>query len=277
MHAPINGSEATGKPPDEHFSLAIQPESGTPIPAAEFFDIPEPSLQRWTFNWTEDLYARDAKTPSVVNVASKAYRNLHLADPGTYTVTLTYDNGNHTRVKWTVRELPKSRRAKNVILFIGDGMTTNMITAARLIAHRSVNGVYQSKMQMDQFPVLGHQMTHSIDSFITDSANSATALYSGHKSTVNALGVYADSSLDKFDDPKVESIAEIFQRVWKGAVGIVTTAHLADATPAALTAHTRDRGKAGFVIDSFLNGVQKYPWTNWTGPDVLFGGGASNF
>lgn len=43
-------------------------------------------------------------------------------------------------------------------------------------------------MQMDEFPVLGHQMTHSIDSYITDSANSASALYSGHKSTVNAMG-----------------------------------------------------------------------------------------
>lgn len=31
-------------------------------------------------------------------------------------------------------------------------------------------------------------MTHSIDSYITDSANSASALYSGHKSTVNAMG-----------------------------------------------------------------------------------------
>lgn len=43
-------------------------------------------------------------------------------------------------------------------------------------------------MQMDKFPVLGHQMTHSIDSYITDSANSASALYTGHKSTVNAMG-----------------------------------------------------------------------------------------
>jgi len=61
-----------------------------------------------------------------------------------------------------------------------------MITAARLIAHKSINGRYQTLMQMDKMPVLGHQMTHSLDSFITDSANSATALYSGHKTTVNA-------------------------------------------------------------------------------------------
>ncbi len=45
-------------------------------------------------------------------------------------------------------------------------------------------------------------------SFITDSANSATALMSGHKSTVNALNVYVDSSKNAYDDPKVETIAE---------------------------------------------------------------------
>ena len=156
-------------------------------------------------------------------------------------------------------------------------MTTNMITAARLLAHKSINGKYQSKMAMDQFPVLGHQMTHSLDSFITDSANSATALYTGHKSTVNALGVYADSSPNYFDDPKIETIAEMFHRIWKGGVGIVSTAFIADATPAALTAHTRNRGRYGEVIDSYLNGITNYTWTNWTGPDVLMGGGAEQF
>ena len=67
-------------------------------------------------------------------------------------------------------------------------MTTNMITAARLLGHKAINGKYQSVLKFDEFPVVGHQMTHSIDSFITDSANSASALYSGHKSTVNAMG-----------------------------------------------------------------------------------------
>ncbi|KAL8807579.1 MAG: hypothetical protein Q9182_000563 [Xanthomendoza sp. 2 TL-2023] len=152
-----------------------------------------------------------------------------------------------------------------------------MISAARLIAHKTVNGRYQSRLQMDQFPVVGHQMTHSIDSFITDSANSATALYSGHKSTVNALGVYRDSSPSPLDDPRFESIAEIFQRLTKGGVGIVSTAFIADATPAAFTAHTADRGQYGYVVDSFLNGATNFTWSNWTGPDVLLGGGAEQF
>lgn len=45
----------------------------------------------------------------------------------------------------------------------GSRMTTNMISAARLIAHKTVNGRYQSRLQMDQFPVLGHQMTVSLE------------------------------------------------------------------------------------------------------------------
>lgn len=156
-------------------------------------------------------------------------------------------------------------------------MTTNMITAARLIGHQMVNGVYQSKMALDQFPVLGHQMTHSLDSFITDSANSATSLYSGHKTTVNALGVYADSSEDPFDDPKFETYHEIFYRLYQGGVGIVSTAFIADATPAGVTAHTRLRGEYGYVVDSFLHGTPNYTWSDWEGVDVLFGGGAEQF
>lgn len=223
------------------------------------------------------MFARDAKKPTIVDVRAKAYRRLALYEPGEYTATLTYNNGSTTSAKWYVRDLAEQRKAKNIILFIGDGMTTNMITAARLIGHKTVNGKYQTNMQMDKFPVLGHQMTHSLDSFITDSANSASALYTGHKSTVNCLGVYADSSKSPFDDPKVETIAEMFYRVTGGHVGIVSTAFIADATPGGLTAHTRARSEYGAVVDSFLNGITNYTWTKWDGPDVLFGGGAEQF
>lgn len=156
-------------------------------------------------------------------------------------------------------------------------MTTNMITAARLLGHKSVNGRYQSRMQLDKFPVLGHQMTHSIDSYITDSANSASALYSGHKSTVNAMGIYADSSPDLFDDPKIETIVELLRRIQGSAWGAVSTAFLADATPIALTAHTRSRYTYGSLIDQALHGLTNYSWTHAGSPDVYFGGGAEQF
>ncbi|GKT88821.1 alkaline phosphatase [Colletotrichum tofieldiae] len=281
IHAPVNGTEVFNDGvPDPEFSISIASNSqpdGKPV--TEFFEIEEePELETWTFSWYEDLFAQDAGNQSVVNVASKAYRHLALYEPGNYTVELSYYNGTKkTLAEWFVRPLAEEKKAKNVILFIGDGMTTNMITAARLLGHKSINGKYQSRMQMDQFPILGHQMTHSVDSFITDSANSASALYSGHKGTSDSMGVYSDSSADDFDDPKVETIVEMVVRVWGSAWGAVTTAALDDATPAALTGHSRSRSNAGSLVDQALNGMTNYSWSSHPGPDVYFGGGASTF
>lgn len=279
VHAPVNGSEAAhGGKPDEAFKVTIAKEGGAAQDIVTAFKLSkEPELEKWTFNWYEDLFAEDAKKASTVNVASKIYRKIALNEPGKYTVKLSYYGTETTTAEWVVRPLQKERKARNVIFFIGDGMTTNMITAARLLGHKSINGKYQTLMKMDEFPVVGHQMTHSIDSYITDSANSASALYSGHKSTVNAMGVHADSSPDPFDDPKVETIVEIFRRVTKGAWGAVSTAFIADATPIALTGHTRRRAEYGPLIDQALNGLTNYSWTQHDGPDVYFGGGAEQF
>ena len=57
----------------------------------------------------------------------------------------------------------------------------------------------------------------------------------------------------------------------------MSTAFLADATPIALTAHTRSRGTYGPLIEQALNGVNNYSWPHTGGPDVYFGGGAENF
>ncbi|CAN9326161.1 unnamed protein product [Alternaria alternata] len=276
VHQPRNGSEFIGLPLDEQFTFTLGKKGEEAKPVTEFFNLEEPKLEKWNFTWYEDLFARDAKKPSLVNVAAKAYRRIALYEPGEYTATLSYNNGSKTEATWLVRDLAEERKAKNIVLFIGDGMTTNMITAARLIGHKQINGKYQSTMAMDKFPVVGHQMTHSIDSFITDSANSAAALNTGHKSTVNCLNVYADSSKDPSDDPKVESIAEIFHRLTGGHVGIVSTAYIADATPAALVSHTRLRSQYGAIVDTYLNGVQNYTWTK-VPLDVIFGGGAEQF
>ena len=101
----------------------------------------------------EDLFAQDAETPSLVNVVSKAYRRVALFEPGEYEAVLSY-NGTTETAYWDVKDLSEVRKTKNVLLYIGDGMTTNMITAARLIAHETKNGRYLSKMAMDKFPVV---------------------------------------------------------------------------------------------------------------------------
>ncbi len=70
-----------------------------------------------------------AQTPSQVRVASKAWRNVALYEPGQYIATLKYRNGSQTTlVNWTVRDIAPQQKAKSVIMFIGDGTTTNLIT-----------------------------------------------------------------------------------------------------------------------------------------------------
>lgn len=98
------------------------------------------------------------QTPTVVNVASKAFRQVALYTPGEYTATLSYFDNQKTVATWTVREPPtnpKKHKAKNVLFFIGDGMTISMQTAARLLAHKSINGKYQSLLQLDQVRACG--------------------------------------------------------------------------------------------------------------------------
>lgn len=80
------------------------------------------------FTWFEDLFAKDAYTPDFVNVASKAYRRVALYEPGEYEAVLSY-NGTNTTASWLVRDIDEVRKTKNVLLFIGDGMTTNMVSS----------------------------------------------------------------------------------------------------------------------------------------------------
>ena len=125
VHAPQNGSEGTpGKSPDPDFRLTLEKVgagSGGPKPVTEFFGISDPPLERWTFKWFEDFFAKDANTPSVVNVTSKAYRRVQLNEPGEYTVKLYYDGGKVTTASWLVRSLDEAAKAKNIVFFIGDG------------------------------------------------------------------------------------------------------------------------------------------------------------
>ena len=109
--------------------------------------------------------------------------------------------------------------------------------------------------------------TAGSDSIITDSANSASAYATGHKSAVNAMGVYADRTDNPFDDPKVETISSLVKRRLGMAVGIVTNTEIEDATPAAMVAHTRRRAAYDEIVEQFFAAK----------PDVLMGGGSANF
>lgn len=114
------------------------------MPAAAFYNIEEPPVTAYNFSYYEDLFARDGDNATFVNVLTKSYRHVTLYNPGDYTAKLTYNNGMETIAHWTVLPLCEKPPAKNVILFVGDGMTTSMLTAARMLGHKSINGKYQT-------------------------------------------------------------------------------------------------------------------------------------
>ncbi len=192
-------------------------------------------------------------------------RDVMLTEPGRYTIRVATPAGSRD-VTWTVYETG-ARKAKNVVLLIGDGLSLAHRTAARLLSKGLSEGRSSGKLAMDDMPQMALVSTAGLDSIITDSANAASAYSTGHKTAVNAMGVYADRSSDPFDDPKVENIVSLAQRRNGMSVGIVTNTEIQDATPAAMIAHTRRRAAYDQIVEHYFAAQ----------PDVLLGGGLANF
>ncbi len=170
-------------------------------------------------------------------------------------------------VTWEAFDTPKGRVTKNVILFIGDGMSIAHRTAARMLSKGIAEGRYGGELAIDDMPYMALVSTAGSDSIVTDSANSMSAYTTGHKSCVNAMGVYCAKNKGTLDHPKVETIAELVKRKLGLAIGVVTNTEIEDATPAAMVAHTRRRSDYDDIV-KFFHDAQ---------PDVMMGGGTPNF
>ena len=192
-------------------------------------------------------------------------RDVSLGDAGVYNIRAT-DGAETRELRWNVYDTGP-RKAKNVILFIGDGMSPAHRVAARLLAKGIAEGKALGKLAIDDMPHMALVATAGSDSIITDSANSASAYATGHKSAVNAMGVYADRTPDPLDDPRVETVTSLAQRRQDMAIGIVTNTEIEDATPAAMVAHTRRRTEYDRIVEQYFAAK----------PDVLMGGGRANF
>ena len=186
--------------------------------------------------------------------------------PDGQSVTAT---GNFEIVPMTATALPK---AKNIILLIGDGMGIAHRTAARFV----LNGVSQGKalapLAMDTFPVTGLVQTCSLSAIVTDSSPGASCYSTGNKNNNNEEGVFPDDTTDAFDNPRMEYMAEFLARTQGKSLGLVTTADVFDATPAAQAVHTQDRGAGTGICDQYLD--EAAVKSNLT---VLLGGGRKWF
>jgi len=192
-------------------------------------------------------------------------RDVVLTKPGKYVVEAAI-GGTKASVTWEVFDTP-SAKARSVILFIGDGMTIAHRTAARILSKGLVEGRYGGELAIDDMPYMALVSTSGTDSVVTDSANSMSAYTTGHKTCVNAMGVYCARNGNTLQHPRVETIAEIVKRMRGMAVGVVTNTEIEDATPAGMVAHTRQRADYDDIVKMFF-AVQ---------PDVIMGGGSLNF
>ncbi len=193
-------------------------------------------------------------------------RDVQLSKPGVYKVTVKTPEGTK-EVVWDLYTTAGQPVAKNVIILLADGLSVGHRTAARILSKGVVNGMYNAPLAMDDMPNMALLGTSSVDTIAADSANTASAYMTGHKSSVNALGVYADRTKASQDDPKQETIAELIRRKTKMSVGVVSDAEIEDATPASVVAHTRKRSDKADIVGMFYN----------VKPEVILGGGSAYF
>ncbi len=179
------------------------------------------------------------------------------------------------------------RPAKNIILFVGDGMSIPTVTATRIYAgqKRGLDGE-SYKLTMDQLPYSALSKTYNNDAQVADSASTATAMMSGVKTNSRTLGITGDAAYDNcasIEGNLTDSIFDIAEDAGL-ATGLVTTARLTHATPGAAYSKTPNRdweatvGRGAAVEGSCADiATQFIDWAAGDGFEVAMGGGRSAF
>ncbi|MDC0640754.1 alkaline phosphatase [Porticoccaceae bacterium] len=134
--------------------------------------------------------------------------------------------------------------AKNIILFVGDGMSFGTVTAARILEgqQQGMPGE-ENSLSFGNFPFTGLAKTYNVDSQVADSAGAMTAIITGVKTDKGLISVDENtnrgdcSSATGNDLMTALELAEIAGL----ATGVVSTARVTHATPAATYAKSADR------------------------------------
>jgi len=163
--------------------------------------------------------------------------------------TTIYSRSYHNPLDSTI--IQKEKRAKNIILLIGDGMGL-----AQIHAGMTAN---KNHLILEQFKCIGFSKTNSANKYITDSGAGGTALSTGHKTNNGYIGV----------DTLCKSLKTILEIAEDNnlATGLVSTSSITHATPASFIAHNCNRNKYEEIAEDFLK----------TDIDVFIGGGKDNF
>jgi alkaline phosphatase len=195
--------------------------------------------------------------------------------------------------------LHAEHKTKNVILFVGDGMGVSTVTAARILEGQ-LKGLLgeENNLSFDLFPYTGMAKTYSTDAQVPDSASTMTAMMSGVKTDTGVIGVDEDvvrGDCTTVAGNELVTALELAEIAGK-STGVISTAGITHATPAATYAKSAERNwqdisdmpakaiVAGCVdiaiqlIEFEKNMKKRYPTAkNIDGIDVVMGGGRRHF
>ncbi|KXJ61323.1 MAG: alkaline phosphatase [Alteromonas sp. Nap_26] len=189
-------------------------------------------------------------------------------------------------------------QAKNVILFVGDGMGISTVTAARILdgQMKGLDGE-ENQLSFDRFPFSGLSKTYNVDAQTPDSAGTMTAMMSGIKTDVGVIGVDEDivrGDCSTVAGNELVTALELAEIAGK-STGIISTARITHATPAATYAKSADRNwedvsdmpaaavEAGCtdIADQLVNFEANleanYAGLDVDGIEVVMGGGRRHF
>lgn len=193
-----------------------------------------------------------------------------------------------TAIADRVAEPVNTNRAKNVILFVGDGMGISTLTAARILEGQLAGKPGEENfLSFEEFPYTALVKTYNVDAQVADSAGTASALNTGTKTRIGVINTAPSQPHGKCEGAMDSALTPLaFNAERAGlATGIVSTARLTHATPAAVYAHSPSRGwenDTDLPEEAVQNGcrdiaIQILDNLDGDGLEVALGGGRRNF
>ncbi|GAA0857932.1 alkaline phosphatase [Aliiglaciecola litoralis] len=164
-------------------------------------------------------------------------------------------------IGFAVSACAQAEKPTNIIMVVGDGMGPAYTTAYRYFADdKSSDKIEQTVFDRH---LVGMASTYParVSGYITDSAASATALSTGHKSYNGAIG------LDTNKDPQQTVLEWAKSRGMK--TGVAVTSQINHATPASYAAHNENRRNYNAIADSYFDDKVQGKFAL----DVMLGGG----
>ena len=207
----------------------------------------------------------------------------------------------YTQAQETITQknsLKTRTRAKNVILFVGDGMGISTLTAARILEGQLAGkSGEEGYLSFETFPYSAQVKTYNTDAQTPDSAGTMTAMVSGVKTDAGVLGVNEDVVRKDCASVKGNELVTALElaEVRGLSTGVVSTARITHATPAATYAKSANRNWedisdisdeyaqsncediASQLVNFEKNMEARYPGIDIDGIEVAMGGGRRHF